>query len=105
MTMLAYASVIDALSDNNLGAAKDILLSEILEQTRDRHSWDSPHYVTDRAIQESLVLNSDYNRNVTFFGLENLRDRYFLRDANRNICENPQTFFARVATGIARGDR
>ena len=105
MTMLAYASVIDALSDNNLIAAKEILLDEILEQTRYRHSWDSPHYTTDRHIQESIILNQGYNSNITFFGLENLRDRYFLRDADRNIVENPQTFFARVATGLARGDR
>jgi ribonucleoside-diphosphate reductase alpha chain len=41
---------------------------------------------------------------MTYFGLENLRDRYFLRDENENIVENPQTFFARVATGMARND-
>jgi ribonucleoside-diphosphate reductase alpha chain len=103
--MLAYPSVIDALSDNNLAAAKDILLTEIMEQTQNLNSWDSPHYVADRSIQESLVQDQAYNKNITFFGLENLRDRYFLRDANRNICEDPQKFFARVATGIARGDR
>lgn len=100
-----YTSVIDALSANDLGAARDLLLAEVLEKTRNRGSWDSPHYATDRAIQESIVPNETLNRRLTYFGLENLRDRYFLRDANGEICENPHSFFARVATGMARGEQ
>lgn len=97
-------TVIDALSRNDLGAARDILLAEIMEDTLGKHSGDSPYYSTDRSIQEQIVLDPSANARFTYFGLENLRDRYFLRDANDRICENPQTFFARVATGMARGD-
>ncbi len=102
--MTTYASVVDALSQNDLTAARDLLLAEILEQTATRNSWDCPHYSADRAAQQNIRLNPDSNRQMSYFGLENMRDRYFLRDANNNICENPQTFFARVATGMARGD-
>lgn len=102
--MATYASVIDALSQNDLPAAGELLLGEILETTKNKNSWDCPHYAVDRAIQQSIKLDPDANKRFTYFGLENLRDRYFLRDANDEICENPQTFFARVATGISRGD-
>ncbi|MBI4598621.1 ribonucleoside-diphosphate reductase subunit alpha [Candidatus Uhrbacteria bacterium] len=99
-----YASVIEALSHNDLSAARDLLLDEILEATKDKRSWDCPHYTTDRPIQEAIVLNPEADKRFTYFGLENLRERYFLRDADGNVCESPQTFFARVATGMARGD-
>ncbi len=99
-----YASVIDALSNNDLVAARDLLLEEILAKTEGKGSWDSPHYTAERAIQESIVFNPKAMDHITYFGMENLRDRYFLRDKNGEICENPQTFFARVATGMARGD-
>ena len=98
------AELIDALSRNDLVASRAILLEEILATTKTRNSWDCPHYTANRAIQESLQLNPEADRRMTYFGLENLRDRYFLRDGEGNICENPQTFFARVATGMSRGD-
>lgn len=101
---MTYSSLVDALSQNDLLAARDILLQEILTTTANRNSWDSPHYSADKTVQQSIVLNSDANANMTYFGLENLRDRYFLTDENGVIVENPQTFFARVATGMARGD-
>lgn len=100
-----HASVIDALSSGDLGSARDLLLAEILVTTQGKGSWDCPHYTADRALQESLVLDETRNALTTYFGLENLRDRYFLHDAQGAICENPQTFYARVATGMARGDR
>ena len=99
-----YATLIDALSANDLNAARDILLEEVLKKTEGKNSWDCPHYATDRSIQEGIILNPDSNKQLPYFGLENLRDRYFLRNAQDEICENPQTFFARVATGMARGD-
>lgn len=101
----SYASVVDALSDNNLEVARDLLLGEIMEKTKTRESWSCPHYTTDRAIQESIPLKHERSKEITYFGLENMRDRYFLHDEAGEICENPQTFFARVATGMARGDR
>ncbi len=102
--MSTYASVIDALSNNDLLAARDILLAEMTAQTATKNSWDCPHYTADRAIQQSIKLDPDSAKGMTYFGLENLRDRYLLRDTDGNICENVQTFHARVATGMARGD-
>lgn len=102
---MSYASVLDALSQNDLKAARDLLLAEILQTTQNRQSWDCPHYSVDPDIQRSIVLDPARNLLFTYFGLENMRDRYFLKDASGEICENPQTFFARVATGMCRGDR
>ncbi len=103
--MPTYATVIDALSNNDLVAARDMLLQEVLNDTKTRNSWDSPWYAADRAIQESIVLSPERNQLISYFGLENLRDRYFLKDGEGKIVENPQTFFARVATGMARGEK
>ena len=102
---MPYNSVIDALSSNDLGAARDLLLSEIMDQTKDLHSADSPHYTADRSIQDGIQIDQSRNASTTYFGLEVLRDRYFLRSADDKIVENPQMFYARVATGMARGDR
>lgn len=102
--MSNFSNVIDALSHNDLDAARDLLLADILTQTQNRNSWDCPYYTADQEIQQAIALVPERNHTLTYFGLENLRDRYFLRDANDEICENPQTFFARVATGMARGD-
>ncbi|MEK7615463.1 MAG: ribonucleoside-diphosphate reductase subunit alpha [Patescibacteria group bacterium] len=101
---MSSTTLVDALSRNDLQLARSILLESLLETTKGKNSWDCPHYTTDRAIQESIVLDQKGNDRMTYFGLENLRDRYFLRDAAGEICENPQTFFARVATGMSRGD-
>lgn len=103
--MPIYRSVVDALSNNDLAAARDLLLEEIMRLTEGKSSWDCPHYTADREIQKSIALNYDSLNKLSYFGLENLRDRYFLKDANGEICENPLTFHARVATGMARGDR
>jgi len=97
--------IIDALSKNDLGTARDELLREIIMQTAGKASWDCPHYETDRDIQESIVMRPERNAYFTYFGLENLRDRYVLRNKDGKICEDPQMFYARIATGMARGDR
>lgn len=102
---MSYATVLDALSQNDLKAARDLLLAQILEKTATRNSWDCPHYTVDPAIQQSVKIDPSRNAMFTYFGLENMRDRYFLTDASGEICENPQTFFARVAAGMCRGDR
>lgn len=102
---MPYASVIDALSANDLPVARDMLLREIENDTANKASWDCPHYSADPAIQKSIDLDAVPVAPLSYFGLENLRDRYFIRDASGEICENPKTFYARVATGMARGDR
>ena len=48
--MPTYQSVIDALSANDLTASRDLLLAEIMEETKDRHSWDCPYYTADRTV-------------------------------------------------------
>lgn len=103
--MSAYSSVIDALSANDLGAARDLLAAEIDAKTAGKGSWDCPHYNADRSIQESIKLDEVEAAPLSYFGLENLRDRYFIRGADGQICENPKMFYSRVATGMARGDR
>ena len=102
---MAYATVLDALSQNDLKAGAELLLAEIMEKTASRNSWDCEHYSIDPAIQQSIKIDHSRNRLFTYFGLENMRDRYFLHDRSGEICENPQTFFARVAAGMSRGDR
>jgi ribonucleoside-diphosphate reductase alpha chain len=98
-------SIVAALSQNDLTKARDLLLEQITLAVGQSASWDSPQYRGDKGVQKSISLDYTRNRNLTFFGLETLRDRYFLRDAKGVICEDPQMFFARVATGIARGDK
>jgi ribonucleoside-diphosphate reductase alpha chain len=61
--------------------------------------------VADRSIHEGIKIDPERNKNFTYFGLENLRDRYMLRDGDDRLVEDPQKFFARIATGMARGDR
>jgi ribonucleoside-diphosphate reductase alpha chain len=103
---MPFASVIDALSANDLVAARDLLLDEILASTKGKGSWDSEYYMQEyKEVQQSLVLDYERSKNFTYFGLENLRDRYALRNVAGDVVEDPQMFFARVATGMARGDR
>ncbi len=99
-----YASVIDALSQNDLVAARDLLMAEIDRDTIGKGSWDSPHYTASKEIQQGIRTTREHENLMTYFGLENLRDRYFLRDGNGSIVENLQMFYTRVATGLARGD-
>lgn len=102
--MARHASVIDALSSNDLADARDILLEDVLKKTAGRGSWDSPQYRGDAGVQRKITLRPDRNALLTYFGLENLRDRYFLKDAAGQIVEDPQVFFARVACGMAKGE-
>lgn len=98
-------TIVEALSDNNLGMARDLLLEEVALEVHQKKSWDSPQYRGDKGVQKSITLDHSRDKNMTFFGLETLKSRYFLRDAKSKICEDVQNFFARVATGVARGDK
>ncbi len=102
--MSQYSSVVDALSHNDLFAARDLLLTQLLKDTEGRNSWDAPWYTADKDIQKGIKIDMERNKLFSYFGLENLADRYLMRDAEGKLVENPQTFYARVATGIARGD-
>ncbi len=101
---MPHASVIDALSAGDLAAARDLLLVDIARETEGRHSWDAPWYTADKEVQQSIKIDPERSKLFPYLGLENLRDRYLLRDADGKLLEDPQTFYARVATGIARGD-
>lgn len=98
-------SIVNALSDNNLELARDLLLAEIKKEVYEKKSWDSPQYRGDKGVQRSIKIDHSRDKKLTFFGLETLRSRYFLKDARGKVCEDPQNFFARVATGVARGDK
>ncbi|MBT6842505.1 MAG: hypothetical protein HOA17_01745, partial [Candidatus Melainabacteria bacterium] len=100
-----YNSIVDALSANDIRYARDLLLEQIKLRVGQSASWDSPQYRGDKGIQKSIKLDYTRDSKLTFFGLETMRDRYFLKDAKSDICEDTQMFFARVATGVARGDR
>jgi len=100
-----HKTIVDALSANDIDGARDLLLDQIKLKVGQKSSWDSPQYRGDKGVQKSVVLDYTRDSKLTFFGLETLRDRYFLKDAKGEICEDPQIFFARVATGVARGDK
>lgn len=99
-----YTSIVDALSANEISHARDLLLEQMKITVGQSASWDSPQYRGDKGVQKSIKLDYTRDKNLTFFGLETLRSRYFLKDAKGEICEDPQMFFARVATGVSRGD-
>ncbi|NQY58453.1 ribonucleoside-diphosphate reductase subunit alpha [Cognatishimia sp.] len=99
--------IIDALDKGDLDLARDILLSNIYEQVEDKNSWHSPNYnASDKVkkIQKNIILDSQRDKLLTFFGLQVLTDRYFLRGEDGNVVETPQKFFSRVASGLCDGD-
>jgi len=55
-----------------------------------------------KELSESLVLNRDYK--FKYLGLQTLYDRYLLRVDNRRL-ESPQTFWMRVAMGLALNEK
>ena len=79
---MQYKTVVDALSNNDLVSARDILLAEILEKTKDKNSWDHPLYSADKNVQAKIELKPERNNKLTYFGLQNLQERYFLKDVN-----------------------
>ncbi len=53
-------------------------------------------------LSAHLVLERD--QLFDFMGLRTLYERYFLRDAHKNVLELPQAFWMRVAMGLAIGE-
>lgn len=98
---MSEAAILAALDKNDTDAARDVLLRDLYEAADGRASWDSPQYTTDRQVQQAIALRHDRNSLFTYFGLKTLEDRYFLRDGDGRLAENPQSFWARVATGVA----
>ena len=97
-------TILEALDTGDLDTARDLLLEQIRNEVGDKRSWDSPQYRGNRIIQSKITLDNSKDKLFTYFGLEVLRDRYFLRDANRVICETPQEWIARVASALCRKD-
>ena len=99
------ALLIGALNRLDFEKAQEAMLGLIRLRVGAKESWDSPQYAASKVVQ--LAINLDHHRDerLTFFALDTLRDRYFLKLANGAICETPQSFFARVATGVAMGDK
>lgn len=95
---------IEALDRGDLDLARDLLLEEIYAEVGDKRSWDSPQYKGNRIIQDKILLKKENDKLYTFFGLEVLRDRYFLKDSEGKLCETPQDFVARVSAALCRKD-
>lgn len=96
--------IIEATSRDDLRLARKILNNHIRNSTAYKNSWTSEQYAANEEIQEKIVLDYSRDELLTYMGLEVLRDRYFLRNSEGEICEDCQKFFARVATGIAGND-
>jgi ribonucleoside-diphosphate reductase alpha chain len=99
------AQLVGALNKLDFTGAQQALIAIIKQTVGVKNSWSSPQYATSRAVQQSITLDHSRDNLLTFFALDTLRDRYFLRDAEGVICETPQDFFARVATGVACADK
>jgi ribonucleoside-diphosphate reductase alpha chain len=98
--------ILAALDKGDIEGARDILLAQTIEEVGDSNSWDSPNYTQKvKTLQKHIPLNHSRNKLLTYFGLETLRDRYFLRSDNLKLVEGPQQFFARVAAGITLADQ
>lgn len=94
-------SILEALDKGDLSRARDLILDEIYAEVGDNWSEHSPNYdYKVYQIQKSIVQNLHNDKLLTYFGLETLRDRYFLKTSEGKICEAPQDFFARVAAGL-----
>lgn len=95
--------LVKALNKLDFKGAQNALLGLVKHQVGGLRSWNSPQYTTSRGVQESIRLDEARDERLTFFALDTLRDRYFLRNVDGTVCETPQDFFARVATGVACG--
>ncbi len=98
--------ILAALDKGDIERARDILLAQTTDEVGDSNSWDSPNYIQKvKTLQEAIPLDHSRSKLLTYFGLETLRDRYFLRSADLKLVEGPQQFFARVAAGITLADQ
>lgn len=98
--------ILAALDKGDIEGARDILLAQTIEEVGDSNSWDSPNYTQKvKTLQKHIPLDNSRNKLLTYFGLETLRDRYFLRSDSLKLVEGPQQFFARVAAGITLADQ
>lgn len=98
------ASLLEALTRNDGDAARSIRLRMLHNEVGPvLRSWNSPEYATSRKVQESIVLVPERDEQLTFVALDTVSDRYMLRTADKKLCETPQVFWARVATGVAMG--
>ena len=98
--------ILAALDKGDIEGARDILLAQTIEEVGDSNSWHSPNYTQKvKTLQKHIPLDHSRNKLLTYFGLETLRDRYFLRSDNLKLVEGPQQFFARVAAGITLADQ
>jgi ribonucleoside-diphosphate reductase alpha chain len=98
--------ILAALDKGDIEGARDILLAQTIEEVGDSNSWDSPNYIQKvKTLQEAIPLDQSRSKLLTYFGLETLRDRYFLRSTDLKLVEGPQQFFARVAAGITLADQ
>ncbi|USN55322.1 MAG: ribonucleoside-diphosphate reductase subunit alpha [Candidatus Peribacteria bacterium] len=48
-----------------------------------------------------LNINYEYDSELNYFGLDTLKDRYLVRDRNKDLIEKPQWMWMRVAMGLS----
>jgi len=96
--------ILNMLTNGQFDEARDHKLSEISNKVNGRSSWDSPQYNANKEIQKSIKIDESRDALLTYAGLCQLYNRYFLKDKDGITVETPQSFFARVATGVCRGD-
>lgn len=48
-----------------------------------------------------LSLNYEYDKELNYFGLHTLHDRYLIKDRNQQVIEKPQWMWMRVAMGLS----
>jgi len=59
-------------------------------------------FVQEHKFHLEAAINTQKNQVFEYFGLRTVYDRYLLKDPKkRDVCENPQYFFMRVACGLS----
>jgi ribonucleoside-diphosphate reductase alpha chain len=48
-----------------------------------------------------LSINHEYDEEFNYFGLATLKDRYLMKDRSKDIIEQPQWMWMRVAMGLS----
>ena len=94
---------------------------EVMNESVDSDTFDSDYRAAfiknikkgvKAGILSERLLNFDLKRlaaklvperdnTIDYVGMQNLADRYFLRDRNKKLLETPQAFYMRVAMGVS----
>lgn len=66
--------------------------------SKEKYKW-----IKDHKEPLNIIVDNSKTKKFEYFGLRTVYDRYLLKDPkNRQVIENPQYFFLRVACGLAK---